>query len=182
MKINMDVCNTGLVLAQCRILRCLQGKKNVIQKNFAARFAGIHRRLSTLAKRNISTAKNNAENEQKKHTRKPVFAPKKRFLGGILRFTLHLLINKGDQNILPGVYFMLCNGCEEMLMQVLLSLVTRNTGFRIIQKIAHDAGDRTVVAHCRQCRSQHSGIAAQGKIGADAQYMCTVRNHQPRGD
>jgi hypothetical protein len=77
----MDVCNTGLVLAQCRILRCLQGKKNVIQKNFAARFAGIHRRLSTLAKRNISTAKNNPEKSRKKHARKPVFAPKRGFWG-----------------------------------------------------------------------------------------------------
>jgi hypothetical protein len=77
----MDVCNTGLVLAQCRILRCLQGKKNVIQKNFAARFAGIHRRLSTLAKRNISTAKNNPEKEQKKAHAQARLRSKKRFLG-----------------------------------------------------------------------------------------------------
>jgi hypothetical protein len=53
------------------------GKENLIQKNFAAKFAGIHRRLSTLAKRNISTAKNNPEKSRKKHTHKPVSAPKK---------------------------------------------------------------------------------------------------------
>jgi len=92
----MDVCNTGLVLAQCRILRCLQGKKNVIQKNFAARFGGIHRRLSTLAKRSIRTAKNNAENEQKKaHAQTRLRSQKEVFGGGIRRFTHHLLINKG---------------------------------------------------------------------------------------
>jgi len=85
----MDVCNTGLVLAQCRILRCLQGKKNVIQKNFADTSAGIHRRLSTLAKRNISTAKDNAENEQKKISAQARLRSQKEVFGGVsfdLRF------------------------------------------------------------------------------------------------
>ncbi|WP_423708279.1 hypothetical protein [Undibacterium sp. WLX3042] len=84
----MDVCNTGLVLAQCRILRCLQGKKNVIQKNFADTSAGLHRHLSTLAKRSIRTAKNNPEKELEKAHGKPVSAQKSVF-GGVsfdLRF------------------------------------------------------------------------------------------------
>ena len=108
----MDVCNTGLVLAQCRILRCLQGKKNLIQKNFAARFAGIHRRLSTPSNRDVRIAKNSAEREQRKARAQARLRSQKRdFWGSILRFTHHLLINKGDQNILPGVYLMLCSDC-----------------------------------------------------------------------
>lgn len=141
----MDVCNTGLVLAQCRILRCLQGKKNVIQKNFAARFAGIHHHLSTLTKRNISTAKNCAEKKQKKAlVQAHIRSQKRGFWGSILQFTHHLLINKGDQNILPGVYLMLCSDCTGVQRRKIAGNgKSANAAFAVICCVEYRLSDRS---------------------------------------
>jgi hypothetical protein len=64
------------------------GKEKCNSENFAARFAGYIVAYQRWQKETSAQLKTTLRKSRKKHARKPVFAPKKRFLGSILRFTL----------------------------------------------------------------------------------------------